>query len=274
MTTIFRPVLFFLSILLFFSPIALATPHIVLKEKNTLSICSYAEFKPISYGNGLGYEADLLRAIAALWQVKIHFQPEKIYEGIWLSPSKPNSTCDVATGGITPADYRIKQGAVFSVANTFFQQSLLIRKKDYQSGRIVSYASFKNTDMKIGVVPGTTGELYAHERAKESGLPLSVFIPYESESDLVPALIDGKIDAIARGEIGNDYQAAQDKHLITIARKNFDENFTFSVNPANKALLTQLNEAIRTLTDNGNITYHEWKKNPNLFMERVKKLHP
>lgn len=257
--------------LFIFSPGSYAAFTAKFKQDNTLTICSYSEFKPVSYGNGLGYEADLLRAVAALWQVNIAFQPQKIYENIWLLPSSPKATCDVATGGITPADYRLKQDTAFSIGNTFFHQSLLVKKADYQSGRIVSFKSFKNTDMKIGVVPGTTGEVYGHERAKASDLPLSVFATYDSESDLLPALMQGKIKAIARGEIGNEYQASLDKNLATIARQNFNDSFAFAVNPRNPALLKQLNEAIRLLTDNGNITYHQWIKNPNVFMDRVKK---
>lgn len=256
---------------LFFISSAFAAPaDVQFKEKNTLSVCSYTAFKPVSYGNGLGYEADILRAVATLWDVKIKFYPERIYEGIWLAPSKSNANCDIAAGGITPDNYRVKAGAVFSDSTLFFNQSLLVKKRDYESGRIVSYGSFKNTDMKIGVVPGTTGELYGHERAKAAGLPLSVFVTYESEADLLPALIGGKIQAIARGEIGNAYQAEQDKSLVTIARQDFKDSFAFSVTNTNKPLLVHLNEAIHTLTDNGKISYHEWIKNPNVFMERAK----
>jgi ABC-type amino acid transport substrate-binding protein len=224
----------------------LASPFIHFKKPNTLSVCSYSEFRPVSYGTGLGYEADLVRAIAKQWHVKVKFYPQKIYEGIWLLPSNPKFTCDIAIGGITPAAYRIKQGARFTSITLSFDQSLLVRKKDYESGRITSYHSFKNTSMKIGVVPGTTGEKYAIVRAKANGLPLTTLVQYKSESELLPALKNGKIDAIARGSIGNDYQARQNPGFITIARKNFHEGFAISVDPANKNLLHLLDNAIQS----------------------------
>jgi ABC-type amino acid transport substrate-binding protein len=262
-----------LTTLLTFTSAIFAAPAIHFKEKNTLSVCFYTEFKPVSYGNDQGYEADLLRAIAKLWQVKVAFYPENTYEGLWLLPTKQHSPCDIAAGGITPASYRIKEGASFTRSTMFFDQSLLVRKKDHETGHITSFRSFKNTNMKIGVVPGTTGEKYAIIRAKANKLPLTVFVQYESESNLLPALIRGDIDAIARGELGNEYQVSLNKDLITIAKQNFKDSFAFAIDAsANKPLLDHLNEAIRMVTDDGKISYRQWINNPNVFMNRVKEL--
>jgi ABC-type amino acid transport substrate-binding protein len=261
-----------LSCLLYYSitSFAAAIPHF--KNPHILTVCSYSEFKPISYGNGQGYEADLVRAIAKRWEVGVKFNPQDIYEDIWLLPSKPNFSCDIAIGGITPSPYRQQQGAQFTVGNMFFDQSLLVRKKDYESGRITSYGSFKNTSLKIGVVPGTTGERYAMARAKENGLPSTVFVQYASESQLLPALLKGNIDAIARGSIGNEYQAEKNNNLITIAKKNYNEEFTFSVDPDNKELLEQINQAILVITDHNKIGYDQWDKNHTVFIDRVRNL--
>jgi hypothetical protein len=38
----------------------------LLNNPKVLTICSYREFEPIIYGEGKGYEADILRAIADL----------------------------------------------------------------------------------------------------------------------------------------------------------------------------------------------------------------
>lgn len=260
----------FLIHIIFATPLALAEPiQIPLKEKGVLSVCAYSEFKPISYGHGQGYEADLLKAITKLWQLKIKFYSEATYQDLWLLPSKQNSPCDIAIGGMTPSNDRIKEGALFSITTATFDQSLLIRKKDYLSGAIISYASFKNSDKKIGVVPGTTGEQYAHVLAKENKLPPSVFIQYASESALLPALKSGKIDAIARGNIGNDYQASIDENLMTIAHHNFNEGFAFAVNATNGKLQTKLNEAIAKMTQHGKISYSQWLKNHAIFMKQV-----
>lgn len=258
--------------ILFFSTV-LHAANISTKIPGTLGVISYAEFTPISYGNnGKGYEGDLLRAIAKLWHLKIKFYPETIYEGLWLLPSKDYTTADISMGGMTPSKYRVKQGAVFSIGTLSFKQSLLVRKTDYKTGKIVSYHSFKKSNLKIGVVPGTTGEIYALLRAKEQHLPNNVFVEYKSESELLPALMKGEIDAIARGEIGNKYQESRNNKLITIAKKDFGENFAFAINHHNQGLANNLNQAIKKITNNGKISYALWLKNHNVFLERVRLL--
>lgn len=259
-------ILFFLISI---SCLAQVIPPIGLKKHNVLGVCAYTEFTPIIYGKYQGYEPDLLRAVAKLWHVNIKFYPQKIYEGIWKLPSSSYNLCDVSAGGITPALYRSKQGSVFSNITTHFSQSLLIRKEDFLSNKITSYKSFQNSPLKIGVVPGTTGEKYAHIRAKENHVQQSVFVQYPSESDLLPALKNKKIDAIARGEVGNDCQALMNSNFLTIDRKSFGEGFAFSINRSNKALKIALDEAIKIVTDSGKITYQDWIKNPSIFNDRV-----
>lgn len=247
-------------------------PDITTKIPGVLNVIAYSEFKPISYANGEGYEGDLLKAVAKLWGIKIKFYPEAFYDGIWRLPSKPYTIADISMGGITPTASRIKEGSSFTAATTCFSQSLLIRKADYQSGRIVSYGSFRNYHLKIGVVPGTTGERYAHVRAKEFNVPSQALVQYPSESELLQALVKGKIDAIARGEIGNEYQEKLNSNLVVIEKKNFNECFTFATDKSNKKLSKNLNKAIMQLTNNGKITYSQWKSNPRIFNERLQQI--
>ncbi len=129
-----------------------------LRTPGTLGVCSYAHFAPVSYGDGRGYEPDLLRAVAERWNVEVSFRPVEEFGGIWLAPSNPALGCDLAVGGITPTEQRVREGAVFGPTTARFAQSLLVRTADYESGRITGYRSFAGTAMVIGVVPGTTGE--------------------------------------------------------------------------------------------------------------------
>jgi len=261
--------IFFLFLLIFSAQIPAKTTNIPLKTPGILTVCSYSEFKPVSYAKGEGYEPDMLRAIAKLLGVKIRFIPEKNYEGIWRLPSQKNTLCDISAGGMTPMQYRRAQGAVFSKTTTHFKQSLLIRTRDYQNGSIRSYNDFKNNRRKIGVVPSTTGEEFAHQRAKENTIDLSVFVQYASESELLPALKQGKIDAIARGEIGNDYQASIDPQVKTIAKKDYGEKFAFVVDSNNPELLRKLNHSIEKITDHGKIGFSLWLKDHAIFMKKA-----
>lgn len=248
----------------------LIIPNFKTKVPNVLNVIAYSEFEPISYGvDGQGFESDLLRAIAASWNMPIEFHSVTLYDDIWMLPSQASQLADIAMGGITPSPARLQQGAVFSVGTTSFAQSLLVRKEDVELGRIDSYRSFKINQFKIGVVPGTTGELYASRRAKENNLPNNTIVTYESESLLIPALLAGEIDAVARGEIGNDFQELKHEELINFERKDFYEHFSFALDNKNHHLAVALNTAIKLLTDDGIIDYTHWRMNKEVFWHQT-----
>lgn len=234
---------------------------ILLINPKILQICSYEEFEPVIYDHGKGFEGDILRAIAKYWDVKISFTTNAQYENIWEKPEKEGF--DIAAGGISPQKDR-KTHAIYSLPTASYSQSLLIRKADFLSGNITGYESFKE-NLYIGVVKGSAGEKYGHIRAKEVGVDNQIFKQYKSESELLPALLEKEIAAIARGDIGNEYQAAKNKELITIAHKNFDEQFCFAVDAERKKFLLQLNKAIKIVTHSGRLSYKEWIKNRRIF---------
>ena len=90
------------------------------------------------------------------------------------------------------------------------------------------------------------------------------------ESALFEALTDGRIDAIARGEIGNRAAAAATHGAFVVTA--LDEQveyggFTLAVDDV--ALRTSLNEWIDYLTDSGNIGYAQWLADPMVFLKRA-----
>lgn len=241
-----------------------------LKTAGVFAVCQYAEFEPISYGSAKGFEADLMRAVAKLWHVKIVFYPEATFTGFWFLPSKRYTVCDVSIGGITPTQGRIEKGAVFSVATIKTSQSLLIREKDYYANRVTGYGSFKAGTMKIGVIGGSTGEEYAKVNARENYVPQNVIVPYPSETALLKALRAKEIDAIARSDVANTYQASMDKSLKVVAQRDFNESYAVAVDRNNRILLGKLNQAIIQLTENSTITLADWSKDPAIFMKNAK----
>lgn len=90
------------------------------------------------------------------------------------------------------------------------------------------------------------------------------------ESELFKALLAGRIDAIARGEVGNQNAAhASQGELVVTA---FDEQieyggFTLALEDADLAAC--LDEKLNYLTDNKNIGYGEWLQEPLVFMKRA-----
>ena len=90
------------------------------------------------------------------------------------------------------------------------------------------------------------------------------------EAELLEALADGRIDAVARGEIGNldAVQSAEGAFAVT-ALDDRVETGGFTLAAYDAELVACLDERINWLTDNRNIGYGEWLDNPSVFLERA-----
>ena len=90
------------------------------------------------------------------------------------------------------------------------------------------------------------------------------------EAELLAALADGTVDALARGEIGNQ-DAAQNPawDFAVTALDPQTENGGFTVAADNADLLTCLNQRINWLTDNRRRGYADWLTDPTVFMQRA-----
>ena len=105
----------------------------------------------------------------------------------------------------------------------------------------------------------------------DDGKPQVTYLGGElGENELLDALRDGEIDAIARGEIGNrDAAQASGGEFAVTALDPASEYGGFTVAASRTGLLACLNDALNYLTDNRSIGYAEWRANPNVFMERA-----
>ena len=90
------------------------------------------------------------------------------------------------------------------------------------------------------------------------------------EPELLAALTDGTIDAIARGTAGNTLAAASsDDAFVVTALDPRPERGGFVVDIHDTKLLEQINVAIAWLTDGGRIGLAEWLADPLVFIERA-----
>ena len=102
--------------------------------------------------------------------------------------------------------------------------------------------------------------------------PQVVYLGSElGEAELLEGLAEGKIDAVARGEIGNlDAAHSSEGAFVVTALDDRVETGGFTLAASDTELVACLNERINWLTDNRNIGYGEWLKNPAVFLERAK----
>ena len=92
----------------------------------------------------------------------------------------------------------------------------------------------------------------------------------EGESELLQALAEGRIDAIARGEIGNREAAAVSNEAFVVSALDDQVEyggFTLAIEDAD--LAECLDTRLNYLTDNGNIGYAQWLQDPTVFFARA-----
>lgn len=90
------------------------------------------------------------------------------------------------------------------------------------------------------------------------------------ESELLAALSDGGIDAIARGEIGNqDAAAARGGAFAVTALDPQVEYGGFALAAEDAELAACIDDKVNWLTDNRQIGYGEWLADASVFMQRA-----
>ena len=102
-------------------------------------------------------------------------------------------------------------------------------------------------------------------------MPHVIYLGQETgEAALLEALGNGRIDAVARGEIGNyDASYASDSAFVVVALDEATEQGGFALAVEDSALAACLDEKINYLTERRRIGYKDWRANPAVFMDRV-----
>ena len=92
------------------------------------------------------------------------------------------------------------------------------------------------------------------------------------EVELLEALREGTIHAVARGEIGNGEVAhVSGGRLVVAAVDSLAEYGGFTLDARNAELLACIDERLRWLTREREIGYAEWREDPMVFLERARR---
>ena len=315
-----------------------SSPAAICGDGQVLQVGFYAFFAPVSYSadpdpstagfdEHLGYEADLLTALAAMDGAGLSFARRGIAEwpDIWLQAAGPDY--DLVGGGITILDSRTRnadgdQVVTFTSGHIAFRQSLLVRAADAE--RFASHSDLTSED-RVGALIGTTGEVRLLELTglvdangalavgtrietpegevvadgtaahtitpagasdhlagrtrlvpPTADMPQVIYLGQETgEVELLEALDNGTIDAIARGEIGNrDASVSSDGEFVVAALDAATELGGFALAVEDADLAACIDDKINYLTDGRRIGYGEWRANPAVFMERAQQWNP
>lgn len=114
--------------------------------------------------------------------------------------------------------------------------------------------------------------LRSHLYPPAPSMPQIVYLgELTGETELLHALRNGDIDAIARGEIGNrDASSISDGAFAVTALDTAIELGGFTLNVNDAPLRSCLDERIDWLTDSMQIGYAQWREYPSVFMQRTR----
>ena len=120
---------------------------------------------------------------------------------------------------------------------------------------------------------GATANLAGRERLQPpvASMPQVIYLGDDlGEAELLAALADGRIDAVARGEIGNSDAAFASGGQFAVAALDQEAEYGgFTVARDDGDLLACLNDKIRWLTAGGGIGYPQWRVDSEVFLARA-----
>ena len=143
-----------------------------------------------------------------------------------------------------------------------------------RSGMVTADGSAAYVITAAGVSPDLEGRQRLEPPAPD--MPQVVYLGEESgEMELLQALRDGRIDALARGEIGNRDAVHASGDAFEIAALDAEVEYGgFALAADSEELAACIDAKINWLTDNRRIGYAEWRNDPNVFLRRAETWRP
>ena len=139
-----------------------------------------------------------------------------------------------------------------------------------QTDTVVADGSADYFITAAGASPNVEGRRYLYPPVDT--MPQVVYLGDETgEVELLDALAAGKIDALARGEVGNrDAVHASDGAFAVTVLDAAVEYGGFTLAAEDADLATCIDDKINYLTDDRRIGYGEWRQDPLVFMTRAR----
>ncbi|HOQ54065.1 MAG TPA: transporter substrate-binding domain-containing protein [Micropruina sp.] len=230
---------------------AAAAPTLVKDGK--LTVCTHLAYKPFQFkddsGKTVGFDVDLMDLVAkklGVTQEIFDIEFEQITSGAVFAAKK----CDAAAAAITIRADR-QEAALFSDPYFSATQALLVSS----DSPIADLPDLKGKT--LAVQAGTTGQDYAKEKAAANGFTVKVFDDMPSGAN---AVLAKTVDA-AINDNGVVYNFASENPGTKVV-KEFDTNekYGFSMGKTNTALLTVVNDVLKTAKTDGtyNTIYKKW----------------
>ena len=141
---------------------------------------------------------------------------------------------------------------------------------DTPQGVVVADGSTDFVITAAGESPNLAGRTHVYPPTR--AMPQVVYLGDEAgEVELLEALGSGRIDALARGEVGNrDAAQTHGGAFVVTALDEAVEVGGFAVAADDADLAACLDERLDWLTDRQEIGYREWTEDPSVFLRRAR----
>ena len=209
------------------------------EDKNKLYVGTNAEFEPFEYREGdniVGFDIDLINEIAKLIGAEIEVVDMQ-FDG--LLPALEAKKIDLIVAGMTATEER-KKFVNFSEPYYNSKQSIVVLSNNTD---ITTFDNFAGK--KVGVVLGYTGDILVSEMTNVE------VQKFNATSETILALKSQKVDAVVLDYEPAKNYVAQNKELKLIETDSATEEYSIAMRKDDTELLTKVNDALKTLKENG-----------------------
>jgi polar amino acid transport system substrate-binding protein len=212
-------------------------------KSGTLTVCSDVPYPPFedfdqSAPSGFtGFDIDVVQAIADSLKLKLEVKDES-FDGLQSGLTLNSGACDLVASAMTITPDREKN-LDFSDGYYDSEQSLLVPA----GSDIASIGDLSGK--KIGVQQGTTGKQYAEDNATGADI-----VSFPSDAEMYAAIKAGQVDALLQ-DLPVNLDHTKDGKFQVVEKYSTDEQYGFAIKQGNTKLVTEVNDALKTLHDDG-----------------------
>lgn len=236
-----------------------------IKNSGELKVCFDSGYMPFEMtaksGQYIGFDVDLGKQMARAIGVK-YVPVNTAWDGI--IPTLLTGKCHMIMGGMTITPMRNIQ-VNFADPYVVIGQSILVNPK--HEGKVANYRDLNSPDFVVATKLGTTGE-----QAVKRYLPKAKLNLYETQSEAVLEVANGKVDAFVYDLPYNSIYNAENKgQLVHLSEPFTYEPLGWAVPQGNPDTINFLNGYLRQIKGDGTYDriYNKWF-NDDKWLKQVK----
>lgn len=230
--------------LLYLSVIVMALFMVVAPAfAKTYIVGTSADFPPFEYiekGQIVGFDIDLIKAIAESQGIKVEFQDISFDS---LIPGLNAGTIDIVASGMTITEERAK---VVDFTEPYYSANQAVLVKEGGGKNVTVLFG----DHKLAVQTGTTGDLWVEENLEKTGILKGKVTRFDTFVLAIQDLLNGNVDGVVLDTPVAQRYAAENP-VVMVAEIITGEEYGFAVAKGNKELLEKLNKGLEEVKASG-----------------------